>query len=192
MRAPCARSPSRPSSRHRARRCSTSSATSPPGPPTRTTSCDDYRLARVESGRASARPRASGSRRRWPSSTPSSRSPRSDRPRRIVEEIRVGRRGRNRSVAVYDFTRRVGGRHARGADHLQRAGHAWSTAFTRDGRRRVDAPPDAKALDRLRMIFEEPPTGPAQAGHHRGLRSRRRRPRFGVHAGMDPARASQP
>ena len=28
-----------------------------------------------------------------------------DRPRRIVEEIAVGRRGRNRSVAVYDFTR---------------------------------------------------------------------------------------
>ena len=28
-----------------------------------------------------------------------------DRPRRIIEEIRVGRRGRNRSVAVYDFTR---------------------------------------------------------------------------------------
>src|SRR5687767_7171940 len=27
-----------------------------------------------------------------------------DRPRRIVEETRVGRRGRNRSVAVYDFS----------------------------------------------------------------------------------------
>ena len=27
-----------------------------------------------------------------------------DRPRRIVEELRVGRRGRNRSIAVYDFT----------------------------------------------------------------------------------------
>ena len=27
-----------------------------------------------------------------------------DRPRRIVEEIRVGRRGRNRSLAVYDFS----------------------------------------------------------------------------------------
>src|SRR6266511_1755604 len=26
-----------------------------------------------------------------------------DRPRRIVEEVRYGRRGRNRSVAVYDF-----------------------------------------------------------------------------------------
>ena len=32
-----------------------------------------------------------------------------DRPREIVEEIRVGRRGRNRSLAVYEFTVESGG-----------------------------------------------------------------------------------
>jgi uncharacterized protein YndB with AHSA1/START domain len=32
-----------------------------------------------------------------------------DRPRRIVEELRVGRRGRNRSLAVYEFTPEGGG-----------------------------------------------------------------------------------
>src|SRR4051812_7103132 len=32
-----------------------------------------------------------------------------DRPRRIVEEVRVGRRGRSRSLAVYDFTAEAGG-----------------------------------------------------------------------------------
>src|SRR5919202_4379588 len=32
-----------------------------------------------------------------------------DRPRRIVEEVRVGRRGRNRSLAVWEFLAEAGG-----------------------------------------------------------------------------------
>src|SRR5919109_4040737 len=32
-----------------------------------------------------------------------------ERPRRIVEELRVGRRGRNRSLAVYEFVAEAGG-----------------------------------------------------------------------------------
>src|ERR671923_2042736 len=37
-----------------------------------------------------------------------------DRPRRIVEELRVGRRGRNRSLAVYEFVAEAGGGPRRG------------------------------------------------------------------------------
>src|SRR5688500_7095917 len=43
-----------------------------------------------------------------------------DRPRRIVEEVRVGRRGRNRSHAVYDLPSE-GHDVTGGADNLQRA-----------------------------------------------------------------------
>ena len=65
---------------------------------------DDYRLARV-------RPVGVGAAARFRLDAPMSNEyaeltiTEADRPRRIVEEIRVGRRGRNRSVAVYDFTR---------------------------------------------------------------------------------------
>jgi uncharacterized protein YndB with AHSA1/START domain len=80
-----------------------------------------------------------------------------DRPRRIVEEVRVGRRGRNRSLAVYDFT-------------------AEGPSVTR------------VALERLRMIFEEPPRGELKRATIAGF-DPDKAPRFGVHAGMDPARA---
>ena len=105
-----------------------------------------------------------------------------DRPRRIVEEIRVGRRGRNRSLAVYDFISEAAGvtrvelttysepatRHRPHQGDRARAG--WMRRKTK------------KSLERLRTIFEEPPQGAAQAGDDRGLRAReggplrRRRP----------------
>ena len=112
-----------------------------------------------------------------------------DRPRRIVEEIRVGRRGRNRSLAVYDFTSEEQRRHARGADHLQRARHdrrpvqgagaaGWMRRQTK------------KALERLRMIFEEPPQGASSSGPRSPASSRQGAPLRRA-LGMDPSRAAR-
>ena len=110
-----------------------------------------------------------------------------DRPRRIVEEIRVGRRGRNRSLAVYDFA--VDGHGvtrvelttfsepATFIDRLREIGAAgWVRRQTR------------KSLTRLRMIFEEPPQGELKRATIAGYEPAKA-PRFGVAAGMDPARA---
>ena len=102
----------------------------------------DYRLARVQ-------PVGVGAAARFKLDAPLSNQyaeltiTEADRPRRIVEEIRVGRRGRNRSVAVYDFTRESAASHARGADHLQRAGHD-GRPLQGDRRRRLDAAQDAQ------------------------------------------------
>ena len=109
-----------------------------------------------------------------------------DRPRRIVEEIRVGRRGRNRFLAVYDFTPEGGGttrvelttwgEPATIVDRLRQIGAAgWMRRQTR------------KALERLRMIFEEPPKGELKRATIAGYEPAKA-PRFGVPAGMDPSR----
>jgi uncharacterized protein YndB with AHSA1/START domain len=110
-----------------------------------------------------------------------------DRPRRIVEEIKVGRRGRNRSVAVYDFSRespsltRVAlttySEPATSIDRLKEIGAAWWI------RRRTKT-----ALERLRMIFEEPPSEPLKRATIAGYEAAKAA-RFGAHTGMDPARA---
>ena len=113
-----------------------------------------------------------------------------DRPRRIVEELRVGRRGRNHALAVYDFLQGAGGvtrvelttssEPATAIDRLKQVGAAgWIRRRTK------------KALERLRLIFEEPSGEPLKrvtiAGYEPATA-----PRFGAHPGMDPARASQP
>jgi uncharacterized protein YndB with AHSA1/START domain len=109
-----------------------------------------------------------------------------DRPRRIVEEIRVGRRGRNRSLAVYDFSSeghdvtRVElttlSEPATVIDRMRELGAAgWARRQT------------SKSLDRLRMIFEEPPRGELKRVTIAGFEPETA-PRFGVPAGMDPAR----
>jgi uncharacterized protein YndB with AHSA1/START domain len=109
-----------------------------------------------------------------------------DRPRRIVEEVRVGRRGRNRSVAVYDFTPEGGGatrvelttygEPATAVDRLKQVGAAgWMRRQTK------------KALERLRMIFEEPPRGDLKRATIAGYEPAKAA-RFGAPAGMDPAR----
>lgn len=78
-----------------------------------------------------------------------------DRPQRIVEEGRIGRLGRSRTVTVYDFTAddsqttrvqlTTHSEPATMVDGLkQRGAHRWM------GRQ------SKKALDRLRKIFEEP------------------------------------
>jgi uncharacterized protein YndB with AHSA1/START domain len=109
-----------------------------------------------------------------------------DRPRRIVEEIRVGRRGRNRSVAVYDFTPESGGstrvelttysEPATPVDRLKEVGAAgWMRRQTK------------KALERLRMIFEEPPDGELKRATIAGYEPAKAA-RFGAPTGMDPSR----
>jgi hypothetical protein len=109
-----------------------------------------------------------------------------DRPRRIIEEVRVGRRGRNRSVAVYDFTRESAGvtrvelttysEPATMVDRFRQIGAAgWIRRKTR------------KSLDRLRMIFEEPQKEPPKRATIAGYESEKAA-RFGAHSGMDPAR----
>jgi uncharacterized protein YndB with AHSA1/START domain len=109
-----------------------------------------------------------------------------DRPRRIVEEIRLGRRGRNRFVAVYDFMPESGGttrvelstygEPATLVDRIRQLGAAgWIRRQTK------------KALDRLRMIFEEPPQGELKRATIAGYEPAKA-PRFGAAAGMDPSR----
>lgn len=110
-----------------------------------------------------------------------------DRPRQIVEELRVGRRGRNRSVAVYDFTQESANltrvelstysEPATFVDRFREIGAAWWV------RRRTK-----KALERLRAIFEEPRDGPLKRASIAGYEAAKA-PRFGAHTGMDPARA---
>jgi uncharacterized protein YndB with AHSA1/START domain len=109
-----------------------------------------------------------------------------DRPRRIVEELAVGRRGRNRFIAVYDFTQEAPGRTrvelttygepATLIDRMKQVGAAsWIRRKT------------AKQLERLRMIFEEPPKEPLRRATIAGYEPSKA-PRFGAPAGFDPAR----
>jgi uncharacterized protein YndB with AHSA1/START domain len=111
-----------------------------------------------------------------------------DRPRRIVEEIRVGRRGRNRSLAVYDFTPEAPGvtrvelttfsEPATPIDRLKELGAAgWVRRQSR------------RSLERLRMIFEEPPRGELKRVTIAGFEPHKA-PRFGVSVGADPSRAA--
>jgi uncharacterized protein YndB with AHSA1/START domain len=110
-----------------------------------------------------------------------------DRPRRIVEEIRLGRRGRNRSVAVYEFLQEGGGltrvelttygEPATPVDRVKQIGAAgWMRRQTK------------QALERLRLIFEDPPKGELKRATIAGYEPAKA-PRFGAHTGMDPSRA---
>src|SRR5947207_6603836 len=81
-----------------------------------------------------------------------------DRPRRLVEELRVGRLGRTRAVAVYDFTPEAGG-----TTHVELTTYS-EPATPIDRLREIGAAGWVRrqskvALERLRMIFEGPPQG---------------------------------
>jgi uncharacterized protein YndB with AHSA1/START domain len=113
-----------------------------------------------------------------------------DRPRRIVEEVRVGRLGRNRSLAIYEFIAEAGGitrvelttygEPATVIDRLKQIGAArWVRGQTKI------------ALERLRMIFEEPPEGALARATVAGFEPEKAA-RFGARTGMDPARAARP
>jgi Polyketide cyclase / dehydrase and lipid transport len=149
---------------------------------------DDYRLARVQ-------PVGVGAAARFRLDVPLANEyaeltiTKADRPRQIIEEIRVGRRGRSRAVAVYDFARESARvtrveltsyiEPATKVDRFRQFGAAaWMRRKTK------------KALERLRMIFEEPErvelTRATIAGYEPEKAAR-----FGAHAGMDPARQSR-
>jgi uncharacterized protein YndB with AHSA1/START domain len=113
-----------------------------------------------------------------------------DRPRRIVEEVKVGRRGRNRSLAVYEFLAEAGGlthvelttysEPATAIDRLKEIGAAgWLGRQTR------------LSLERLRLVFEDPPEGELARVTVAGY-DPLKAARFGAHTGMDPARAPRP
>ena len=102
-----------------------------------------------------------------------------DRPRRIVEEGRVGIRGRSRLVAVYDFIPEAGGatrvemttysEPKTAIDRLrQRGAHRWMKRQSKT------------ALRRLREIFEEPPKDELSRATIAGYESKTA-PRFGAH-----------
>ncbi len=146
---------------------------------------DDYRLAR-------ANPYGRGAAARFRLNAPMAKEyaeltiVEADRPRRIVEEVRVGRLGRNRSLAVYDFVPEAGGAATRVelttysepatlVDRLKEIGAAgWVRRKT------------GMALERLRMIFEEPPEGELARVSVAGYESLKSA-RFGAHTGSDPA-----
>jgi uncharacterized protein YndB with AHSA1/START domain len=110
-----------------------------------------------------------------------------DRPRRIVEDLRVGRRGRNRAVAVYDFIQESGGvtrvelttysEPATKVDRMKQIGAAgWMRRQTKH------------ALERLRDIFENPPEGELKRATIAGYEPAKAA-RFGAATGMDPSRS---
>jgi uncharacterized protein YndB with AHSA1/START domain len=110
-----------------------------------------------------------------------------DRPRRIQEEIRVGRRGRNRSLALYEFISESAGttrvelttysEPATVIDRFKEIGAAgWLRRKTK------------KSLERLRKIFEEPRKKPLERASIAGY-DPAKAARYGAPTGMDPARS---
>lgn len=150
---------------------------------------DDYRLAR-------ANPYGKGAAARFRLNAPLAKEyveieiSEVDRPRRIVEQARVGRRGRSRGVAVYDFVPEAGGAtrvelttysepKTRLDRFKQRSSHRWVRRQTK------------LALERLRLIFEEPPQGELKRATIAGYEPFKA-PRFGAHTGTDPKRRPRP
>jgi len=101
-----------------------------------------------------------------------------NRPRRIVEEGRVGRLGRSRLLAVYDFIPEAGATRVELTTYSepktvidrfrQRGMHRWMRRQTK------------KALERLRKIFEEP-SGEERSRVGMAGYEPWRAPRFGAH-----------
>jgi uncharacterized protein YndB with AHSA1/START domain len=139
---------------------------------------DDYRLARVDSV-------GLGAAARFRLDVPMANEyaeltvTKADRPRQIIEELRVGRRGRSRAVAVYDFTRESGtttrvelttfSEPATMVDRFRQFGApSWTRRKTK------------KALERLRTIFEEPDRAELKRATIAGFEPEKAA-RFGVH-----------
>jgi uncharacterized protein YndB with AHSA1/START domain len=146
---------------------------------------DDYRLAR-------ANPVGEGASARFRLDTPFAKEyaelavAECDRPRRIVEEIRVGRLGRNRSLAVYEFMQESGGLTHVELSLLSEPANPIDAVkqYLARGWIKRNA---AKSLERLRMIFEEPTDEPLRRVTIAGWEPSKA-PRFGEPAGFDPSR----
>jgi uncharacterized protein YndB with AHSA1/START domain len=149
---------------------------------------EDYRLARVQ-------PVGLGAAARFRLNMPRSREyveltvTKADRPRQIVEEMRLGRRGRVRAIAVYDFTRESPSvtrleltTYSEPATMVDRLKETGAAGWTRRQSR--------KSLERLRRIFEEPQKQPLKRATIAGYEPDKA-PRFGGPPGMDPARQPQ-
>ena len=108
-----------------------------------------------------------------------------DRPRRIVEEIKVGRLGRNRSLAVYEFMPEAGGLTEVELTLLSESATPIDSIkqYLARGWVKRNA---AKSLERLRMIFEEPPEKPLARATVAGFEPMKSA-RFGAATGMDPS-----
>ena len=107
-----------------------------------------------------------------------------DRPRRIVEEGGVGRRGRSRLVAVYDFSAEAGGTTRVELTTFSEPGN-WVDRIKHTGIHRWVRRQSKKSLRRLKEQLEEPGPQAAQAGHRRRATSRSRHPRFGAHVPVE-------
>ncbi len=106
-----------------------------------------------------------------------------ERPRRIVEEGGVGRRGRSRLVAVYDFTAEAGGTTRVELTTFSEPGN-WVDRFKQTGVHRWVRRQSKKALRRLKEQLEEPGRKPLKrvtvAGYEPG-----KAPRFGAHVPLE-------
>jgi len=146
---------------------------------------DDYRLAR-------AKPVGEGAAARFLLRAPFAQQyaelqvRESDRPRRIVEAMKVGRLGRNRALAVYEFMEEAGSLTYVELTLLSEAANRLESVrqYLARGWIKRNA---AKSLERLRMIFEEPSDKPLQRATIAAWEPPKA-PRFGEPAGFDPSR----
>lgn len=106
------------------------------------------------------------------------------RPRRLVEEGRVGIRGRSRLIAIYDFIPE--GRATRVELTTYSEPKTWVDRVRQRGAHRFIKRNSKKALNRLRKIFEEPREGELPRAGIAGYEPAKA-PRFGAHvpAGTD-------
>lgn len=106
-----------------------------------------------------------------------------DRPRRMVEEGGVGRRGRSRLVAIYDLSTEAGGVTRVELTTYSEPGN-WVDRIKQRGAHRWVRRQSRKALKRLKLIFEEPGRHEIKrvtvAGYESG-----KAPRFGAHVPID-------
>ncbi len=106
-----------------------------------------------------------------------------DRPRRIVEEGGVGRRGRSRLVAVYDFSVEAGGTTRVALTTFSEPGN-WVDRIKQTGIHRWVRRQSKKALRRLKEQLEQPGHRPLKrvtvAGYEAG-----KAPRFGAHVPVE-------
>jgi uncharacterized protein YndB with AHSA1/START domain len=147
----------------------------------------DYRLAR-------ANPRGEGAAARFKLNAPLAKEwgeiaiKAADRPRRIVEEGRVGRLGRSRLAAVYDFIPEGGG-HTRVELTIYSEPKTVVDRLKEAGAKRWIQRKSKKSLERLRRIFEEQPRGDLARVTVAGM-DPLKAPRFGDH--VPPPRVLAP